>query len=513
MALEKENMKIYLEKMKLKELFRDWRMIILIVVLLMTIIAIKPMPWNKGIEVVKVNQKELLEQGMSSGEIIKSINGKEIENLKDFNVELGNKIEITTNKGNYAYLGTELDVVVKDVDKSKIKKGLDLAGGTRVLLKPKEKVTEQQMDNLNAIMKTRLDVYGLSDLNIRKANDLSGNKFLLVEISGASKEEVKELIGQQGKFEAKIGDEVVFVGEKEDIRNVCKDDGSCSGVSQCNIVDNGQQCRFQFQVTLSNDAAKKHAEVTSKLEANESNGEYLSKKIDFYLDNELVDSLFIGADLKGVETTDILISGPGLGSTRDEAIKDALMNMNKLQTILMVGSLPFELEIVKMDSISPRLGMEFFKNIFLVGGLAILGVALVIFVRYRKFKIVIPIIVTMISEIFIIIGVAAFIGWRLDLAAIAGILASVGTGVDDQIVITDEVMSGEIAYDWKEKLKKAFFIIFVAYFGTVVAMLPLWNAGAGLVRGFALTTIIGVTIGVFITRPAFASMIEKLLKD
>ena len=97
--------------------------------------------------------------------------------------------------------------------------------------------------------------------------------------------------------------------------------------------------------------------------------------------------------------------------------------------------------------------------------------------------------------------------------SIAGILASVGTGVDDQIVITDEVMSGEIAYDWKEKLKKAFFIIFVAYFGTVVAMLPLWNAGAGLVRGFALTTIIGVTIGVFITRPAFASMIEKLLKD
>ena len=62
-------------------------------------------------------------------------------------------------------------------------------------------------------------------------------------------------------------------------------------------------------------------------------------------------------------------------------------------------------------------------------------------------------------------------------------------------------------------MKKAFFIIFVAYFGTVVAMLPLWNAGAGLVRGFALTTIIGVTIGVFITRPAFASMIEKLLKD
>jgi len=37
-------------------------------------------------------------------------------------------------------------------------------------------------------------------------------------------------------------------------------------------------------------------------------------------------------------------------------------------------------------------------------------------------------------------------------------------------------------------------------------------AGAGLIKGFALTTIAGVTIGVFITRPAFAAMIEKLLK-
>jgi len=36
----------------------------------------------------------------------------------------------------------------------------------------------------------------------------------------------------------------------------------------------------------------------------------------------------------------------------------------------------------------------------------------------------------------------------------------------------------------------------------------LLNAGAGLLKGFAITTIIGVSVGVFITRPAFAKMIE-----
>jgi len=38
-------------------------------------------------------------------------------------------------------------------------------------------------------------------------------------------------------------------------------------------------------------------------------------------------------------------------------------------------------------------------------------------------------------------------------------------------------------------------------------------AGAGLLKGFALTTIIGTSIGVFISRPAYAKTIEVLLKD
>jgi len=43
-------------------------------------------------------------------------------------------------------------------------------------------------------------------------------------------------------------------------------------------------------------------------------------------------------------------------------------------------------------------------------------------------------------------------------------------------------------------------------------MLPLWFMGAGLLKGFAIVTILGVSIGVFITRPAYAKIIEVLLK-
>jgi len=44
-------------------------------------------------------------------------------------------------------------------------------------------------------------------------------------------------------------------------------------------------------------------------------------------------------------------------------------------------------------------------------------------------------------------------------------------------------------------------------------MIPLYAAGAGMLKGFALTTIVGITIGVLISRPAFGAMIEILVKD
>ncbi len=59
----------------------------------------------------------------------------------------------------------------------------------------------------------------------------------------------------------------------------------------------------------------------------------------------------------------------------------------------------------------------------------------------------------------------------------------------------------------------AFFIIFASYFVGVASMVPLWFAGAGLLKGFALTSIIGITVGVLITRPAFGAMVEDLLKE
>ena len=458
------------------------------------------------------------------GSRIMSINGKNVfssDDVAKIEWELFEEkvLIIQTGKAEYPLLVREpLDITVGEAKKSNINKGLELQGGTRVLLQPvaEGEVSDQDVQDIIDVLGNRLDVYGLADVKVRSAGDLEGNKFVVVEMAGVSQEEIKNVVAKQGKFEAKIGGETVFRGGEEDIMFVCRNDGSCAGIRPpCVQIESGEfSCTFQFAITISEEAAEKHAGVTKDLAVNiTEGGRDLEKKIDFYLDDVVVDSLNIGADLKGQPITQISISGPGFGPSEEAAYENAVEQMSRLQTVLITGSLPFKLEVVKLDTISPALGEEFLRNSVLVGIAALVAVTAVIVVRYRRIKIIIPTLITSLSEVFITLGVAALIGWNLDLAAIAGIIAAVGTGVDDQIVITDEVLRGEGRYlNWKEKVKRAFFIILAAYAATVAAMIPLWNAGAGLVRGFAVTTIIGVTIGVLITRPAFASIMESLLE-
>jgi len=410
---------------------------------------------------------------------------------------------------------------VYDAPTSNIILGLDLQGGTRVVLQPEEKVSKENMEIILENMKRRIDVFGLTDTVVRSANDLAGNQFIIVEVAGANEEEVKELLSRQGKFEAKVGNDTIFLGGN-DITYVCRT-ADCSGIDPtqgCNAYSEGLACRFRFAISLTQDAADRMAARTleSTVMYDEYGQSYLSETIDLYLDDALVDSLRIGAELQGNAVTDISISGSGFGRDRSEALQNTQTDMKKIQTVLITGSLPVKLDIIKTDTLSPTLGKEFLRNALLIGILSEVAVTLIILLRYRKWKIGLPIVTVITSEILLILGFAAWFKQPLDIAGIAGIIVAIGTGVDDQIVITDEIISGEGEEEgheytsWSQRIKKAFFIVIAAYFATIAAMVPLYFAGAGLLKGFAVTTIIGVTTGVLITRPAFAVMMRILLE-
>jgi preprotein translocase subunit SecD len=494
-----------------------WRIWILIIALALSILSISP-SFGEGVRVDSVQMNSsAFESGLRQGQVITAVDGREISTIEDYVASMEKfpsderlRTTFTTNEGDIIiFSNTTPEITVGEIPSTNIRFGLDIDGGARALVKPEQRVSSSEIEDLIAVTSERLNVYGLTEVVIRPVSDLSGENFMLVEIAGATPAELEELIAQQGKFEAKIGNETVFVGGEKDISSVCRNDASCSGIESCFAVEGGEACRFAFVIYLSEEAAQRHADITSDLAVNTTEqGRYLEEKLDLYLDDNLVDSLFISEDLKGRATTQIRIQGSGTGATRQEAVENAQEEMQKLQTVLITGSLPYKLEIVKLDTISPILGERFVYSILFAGLGAILAVALIVFVRYRKIKSSLALLLTSFSEVIIILGIASLINWNLDLPSIAGILAVIGTGVDQQIVILDESKRKDLSI--KERLKRALFIVVSAYFTSFVSLLPLYWAGAGLLKGFAVTTIIGITSAVLITRPAFADIIKKI---
>jgi len=510
---------------KVKELLTSWQVIILILFLIGSVLAINPHQAN-GVQIASVDaNSSAATNGVEKGATITAINDKQVKTTADFGsvvneLKSGDVAKLQTNKGLFSFVveeqnnATYLGIQVKELPTSNIKQGLDLVGGVRVLLQPQELPTQSQFDDVVAITQNRLNTFGLADVSVRQVSDLQGNKFILVEMAGTTQQELVDLISQQGKFEAKIGNDTVFLGP--DIKSVCRS-ADCAGIQTCNQAsDSSWSCRYQFRVDVSTESAKKHAEITNQLTViNEGGQSYLSKKLDLYLDDNLAESLYISADLQGQEATSFVIQGPGTGSTKDAAMQSALTSMKKFQTLLITGSLPVKLDVVRMDVVSATLGQQFLQSAIMALLVAIAAVGVIIFIRYRSLKIALPVLMTGLSEVLIIFGVAALIKQNIDLAAIAGVLATVGTGVDAQIVITDEILEGKnqtTIYNWKERIKRALFIIFGSYATMVAAMIPLGLMGAGLLKGFAIVTIIGATIGVFITRQAYARIIEVLAK-
>ena len=370
-----------------------------------------------------------------------------------------------------------------------VSEGLDLKGGSLVQIHLEKPVDTSTMGTVTTVLDKRLNVFGVSDIKVRA----SGDQDVIVEIAGVQPDQVAKIIGTPGKFEAKVNNKTVYTGS--DITSV-----KTYQVTGTNWV---------VPLTVTVDAAKKFAVA--------ANGK-AGQPVDMYLDGQLVSSPEIGEDLaNGVPSTDVQVSGSN--STKEAAIDQA----KSIQAVLQSGSLPVKVNIAGIQGISAELGDQFRNGALMAGVLALIVVAVIIFIRYKRPILVLPIIFTSIAELVIILGAASIIHWEIDLAAIAGIIAAIGTGVDDQIIITDEVLKkGKVSKRRRTglnlKIKGAFFIIYASAATLIAAMIPLLYVGLsrgmtgiGLLSSFAFTTILGVLIGIFVTRPVYAKFIEKFV--
>jgi len=198
------------------------------------------------------------------------------------------------------------------------------------------------------------------------------------------------------------------------------------------------------------------------------------------------------------------------GGKSDEARKRA-----EDLRIVLSQRLPVGISFESEEWIEPRLGKEFMDEALKAIFFAIVGVGALVYLRYKHLKIVAAIMGAMLSELIITLGVASALGWSIGLAEIGGLIVVVGTGVEQQIIMADEVLRGILPHAQRVSLKgrigRAFSIIFSASATTIAAMAVLAYVGFGEMRGFALITIMGILIAIILTRPAYARVLNFIM--
>lgn len=133
--------------------------------------------------------------------------------------------------------------------------------------------------------------------------------------------------------------------------------------------------------------------------------------------------------------------------------------------------------------------------------------------RYHEPAIVFPMVLINASEMLILLAITSFF-LQLDLATIAGLIAVLGTGIDQMVILTDEILhEGKVPSPnlYVKRLKRALSIIVASAATVFIAMLPLALMDLSTLRGFAIVTILGVLVGVIITRPAYGRIIMAIL--
>jgi preprotein translocase subunit SecD len=184
-----------------------------------------------------------------------------------------------------------------------------------------------------------------------------------------------------------------------------------------------------------------------------------------------------------------------------------------IASILSGGALPIQVIPGTPGPVPATLGSHFLYISVITGVIAVIFVSLFIMFRYKKLFLVVPILFTTLIELFIIVSFIGLVG-TIDLAAVAGMIAVVGTGVDAQIIITDEVLAAHGEHTSAHTLLgNAFYIVYADAALLVIAMMPLFfSTSLVSVIGFSESTIIGAMLGIFVTRPAYGAIISKRYK-
>ncbi len=418
----------------------------------------------------------------------------------------------------------DVEVFEQNITRAEFVDGLNSVGVDASEDDIRDGTTQETRSETVDTLADRIDRTGLGGSSVTTVSSATGGHFIVVEVPGEDRETVEELIGEPGRVQIIAGYPVEGENGTELRTEEVLTRESLTNISPAQRADD-QQPQPHVPLTLTDDAAEDYVTVMQEAGfTGEGIGvcEFNATEHDGPLDDQwclytVVDGEYVyGASMspglaETIESSDFLTNPSFIMQT--QSFEEA----QQLEINLRTGALPTELSIESSSFISPSLA-QLFKPLALATAIAAwITVAFVVYIWYRDVRVAIPMFLTATSEVFLLLGFAAAMGMALDLSHIAGFIAVIGTGLDDLIIMADEILqrkqdvrTGRV---FQSRFRKAFWIIGMAAATTIIAMSPLAILSLGDLQGFAIITIVGVLIGVGITRPAYGDILRHLMLD
>ena len=409
------------------------------------------------------------------------------------------------------YWGDIQHKYVKGVDD--IRWGIDIRGGVDVTFTPPAgyDATDDDMAAAESIIKTRLVSKNITDSEVY--TDYAKDRIIVRfpwkadEADFSPEQAVKEL-GETAMLTFREGAEATgpVVIEGKDVQS------ARAGVDQ----ENGQ---YVVQLELKPEGAAKFSEATGRL---------VGQVISIWMDDTRISYPRVNSQIpNGVAT----ITG---GFDAAEA-KDLADKING-------GALPFKLETENFSTISPTLGTGARDAMVMAGGIAFLLIALFIIVIYRMSGVVasIALVGQVAGMIACLTGFFAnFPSFTLTLPGIAGIILSIGMGVDANVITSERIkeelrngktLDGAIDSGFQRTFAAIFdgniTMVIVAvilmgafgpsgsFFGTMFSPFFRWfgQSATGAIYSFGFTLVVGVILNFVFGVTASRLMLKSISK-
>ena len=344
-----------------------------------------------------------------------------------------------------------------------IKQGLDLQGGTHVVLQavdtPELKVDDDAVNRSVKIIERRVNELGLTEPVIQR----QGKDRIIVELPGVrDPEKAIAMLGRTAMLQFKDQDgNVVLTGK--DLKDAKAQ------------ISNGNQAVVGLE--FNDEGGKKFADLTAR---------NIGKQIAIVLDGDVLTAPVVQEAITGGRAQ---ISG---SRTMEEA--------ERLAILLRSGSLPVKIEVMENRTVGPTLGQDSKEKSIKAFSIGIIGVFVFMLIFYRLSGLVAD--VALLLYVMLLLLAMRYLNATLTLPGIAGIILSIGMAVDANVLIferfKEELRRGKTLRSAMDAgFGRALVTIFDSNITTLMAAAVLFYLGTGPVKGFAVTLALGVVLSMF----------------